>query len=280
MQIRKLHYLLFLAIVLFHIGCTPKLEQGLYGPTNKSYKKQAQAYGKLLAQYPVKDSAGLKFSEEWVGTTNLNLRKPNLVVIHHTAQASCAQTLKVFTLPRTQVSAHYVICDEGTVYHMLSDHLRAWHAGVGRWGNITDVNSSSIGIEIDNDGSEPFTAQQMESLLILLERLKKAYNIPTANFIAHADIAPTRKNDPSVAFNWEVLGNRGFGLWYNNTEAQARTLPANFDVTLALKILGYDVKEEKAIFKAFRRKFFKTETDTPLVEAEQKVLYDLMLKAL
>ena len=111
----------------------------------------------MLLEYPVKDSAGLPYAADWVGTTNLSMRRANFVIIHHTAQNSCEQTLQTFTLPRTQVSAHYVICKDGTVHHMLNDLLRAHHAGVSKWGNTTDLNSSSIGIELDNNGFEPFS---------------------------------------------------------------------------------------------------------------------------
>jgi N-acetylmuramoyl-L-alanine amidase len=94
---------------------------------------------------------------EWVGTVNFNLRKPNFVILHHTAQDSVQQTLKTFTLKQTNVSAHYVIARDGKVIHMLNDYLRAWHAGNGSWGRDTDINSSSIGIELDNNGFEPFS---------------------------------------------------------------------------------------------------------------------------
>src|SRR3954464_8352032 len=164
-----------------------------YADTNKSYKKQAKALGKQLQEAPLKDSVEMA---PWVGTTNFNLRKPNFVIIHHTAQNSCDSTLRTFTLPRTQVSAHYVICKDGTVHHMLNDYLRAWHGGAAKWGNNTDINSSSIGIEIDNNGIDTFSTAQINTLLQLLGNLKRAYTIPTANFIGHSDIAPTRKVDP------------------------------------------------------------------------------------
>ena len=169
-----------------------------YAATNKDYKRQAKQLAKEIKKYPLEGKR-----KDWVGTTNFGLRKPNIVVIHHTAQNSCDQTLKTFTLPRTQVSAHYVICKDGKVHHMLNDYLRAWHAGVGSWGNLKDVNSSSIGIEIDNNGFEPFTDQQISSLLVLLDTLKVRYGVPQANFIGHADLAPVRKNDPNVTFPWE-----------------------------------------------------------------------------
>ncbi|OGX82749.1 N-acetylmuramoyl-L-alanine amidase [Hymenobacter coccineus] len=188
-----------------------------YRATNKSYERQAKAYARTIRAQP-QLSAGpdsLAQGPYWVGTTNFGLRKPNLVVIHHTAQRSAEETLKTFTLPRTQVSAHYVIGRDGRTFHMLNDYLRAWHGGAARWGNDSDINSSSIGIELDNDGTEPFADAQIKSLLVVLKHLKKAYNIPTANFIGHADIAPTRKNDPNVTFPWKQLADSGFGLWYD-----------------------------------------------------------------
>ncbi|MBD2721510.1 N-acetylmuramoyl-L-alanine amidase [Hymenobacter armeniacus] len=188
-----------------------------YAATNKSYKAQVKAYAKALRATPVPTPGAdsLLQGAYWVGTTNFNLRKPNYVIIHHTAQDSTAQTLKTFTLPRTQVSAHYVIGRDGRVFHMLNDYLRAWHGGAAKWGNTTDINSSSIGIELDNNGTEPFSEPQIASLLRVLTGLKRTYGIPTANFVGHADIAPTRKNDPSALFPWKRLADNGFGLWYD-----------------------------------------------------------------
>jgi N-acetylmuramoyl-L-alanine amidase len=142
----------FLFISVLFWSCAVKTP---YSETNKSYKIQAQKYAQLLGQYPLLDSVGTAQPKDWVGTTNFNMRKPNIVIIHHTAQNSCEQTLKTFTLPRTQVSAHYVVCRDGVVHHMLNDYLRAWHGGVAKWGNVTDINSASIGIELDNNGEEP-----------------------------------------------------------------------------------------------------------------------------
>ena len=191
------------------------VQRNPYAATNRSYRQQVKAYAKVLRATPTPGADSLLLGPYWVGTTNFNLRKPNMVIIHHTAQDSTAQTLKTFTMPRTQVSAHYVIGRDGQVFHMLNDYLRAWHGGVARWGNDTDINSSSIGIELDNNGLQPFAEPQMASLLKVLAGLKKAYNIPTANFIGHSDIAPSRKTDPSVLFPWKRLADNGFGLWYD-----------------------------------------------------------------
>ncbi|MEK7226607.1 MAG: N-acetylmuramoyl-L-alanine amidase, partial [Bacteroidota bacterium] len=116
-----------------------------YATTNKVYREKTRAYAKLLAEYPVKDSTGLPYAADWAGTTNFSMRRPNYVIIHHTAQNSCEQTIKTFTTQNArEVSAHYVICKDGAVHHQLNDLLRAHHAGVSKWGNTTDLNSSRI----------------------------------------------------------------------------------------------------------------------------------------
>lgn len=244
-----------------------------YASTNKSYKKQAKAFSKIIRQAPLKDSIA---TGAWVGTTNFNMRKPNFVIIHHTAQNSCDQTLKTFTLPRTQVSAHYVICKDGTIHHMLNDYLRAWHGGIAKWGNNTDINSSSIGIEIDNDGYEAFTDQQLNSLITLLASLKKAYAIPTANFIGHADIAPTRKNDPNVNFPWKRLADSGYGLWWSDTTGVI--VPQGFNDLQALRIIGYNVTDSAAVIQTFKRKYEQIDKSPVLTDDDRKILFTLFRK--
>ena len=271
------YLLVFVAFMTF-VACSDKYASKVYRDTNKQHRNQSKRFAQLLGQYPLHDSAGINMSPEWVGTTNFSMRKPNFVVIHHTAQTSCEQTLKTFTLPRTQVSAHYVICEDGIVYHMLNDYFRAHHAGLGRWGNDTDLNSSSIGIELDNDGSEPFKYAQMTSLLTLLDRLKRTYNIPTANFIGHADLAPTRKNDPNVTFDWKLLSEKGFGMWYGDTTNLA--MPIDFNAMQALKIVGYDVRDTTAAITVFKRKYLQQDKSRILTDEDKKVLYALLQKFL
>lgn len=263
---------LFIAIVtlgFFLIACSP------YGKTNRAYKKQAKGYARLLREYPVKDSAGLPFASAWVGTTNFSIRRPNYVIIHHTAQNSCEQTLKTFTLPRTQVSSHYVICKDGTIHHMLNDLLRGHHAGVSKWGNASDLNSSSIGIEIDNNGFETFTDAQISSLLQVLERIKKSYNIPVANFIGHADIAPGRKVDPNRNFPWQKLAEQGFGYWYDTTYVQVDT---TFNAMQALRIIGYDTRNEQNAIQSFKIHFVQNDSTNFITDTDKKILSDLVKK--
>jgi len=261
---------LLVVIILFILsGCSTNP----YKTSNKSYKKQTKAYAKLLSAYPLKDS--ITNSPYFIGTTNFNLRKPNFIILHHTAQNSCEQTLETFTHVKSQVSAHYVICKDGTVHHMLNDYLRAWQAGVSKWGNATDINSLSIGIEIDNNGFEPFTEPQINSLLQLLDRLKKAYNIPTANFIGHADIAPGRKVDPNRYFPWQKLAENGFGFWYDTTGIQ---VPVNFDAVQALRIIGYEIVKPEAAIQSFKIHFLQDDSTKMINDDDKKILFDLQKK--
>jgi N-acetylmuramoyl-L-alanine amidase len=258
-------------IIVFLGACSTRP----YSSTNKVYRKQSKELTKQILiepSNPVNDT--IKQPPFFVGTTNFNLRKPSFVIIHHTAQNSCPETLGTFTTPKSAVSAHYVICKDGTVHHMLSDYLRAAHAGVSRWGNLIDINSASIGIELDNNGFQPFDSLQLNSLLSLLAKLKKDYNISTANFIGHGDIAPTRKNDPNYRFPWKLLADRGFGLWFDENKD---TVPAGFNHIQALRIVGYDVRDTTAAIRSFKRHFLQ-DTTRRINDADRNVLYNLQKK--
>lgn len=268
----KPFYFLIAIVSLFIISAC---SSGKFRQTNRSYKKQARAFAKILREYPVKDSTGLSFAENWIGTTNFTMRRPNFVVIHHTAQNSCAETYRTFTLPRTAVSAHYVVCRDGTVQHMLNDLFRAHHAGAGKWGSISDMNSNSIGIEIDNNGSEPFTEAQMNSLIELLGRLKRAFNIPQSNFIGHLDWAPGRKVDPSRFFSWETLAEKGFGFWYDTTNVE---VPVDFNALQALRIIGYNINKPEIAIQSYKIHFVPADTTRVINDADKKILFDLLKK--
>ena len=209
---------------------------------------------------------------EWISTVNFNLRKPNFIIIHHTAQDSIQQTIKTFTKASTQVSAHYVIANDGRVIQMLNDYLRAWHAGVGSWGKNTDINSASIGIELDNNGTKPFSELQINSLVALLTKLKKDYNIPAQNIIGHSDIAPARKKDPSALFPWKSLAEKGFGIWSNEILEVA---PADFNVEQALRIIGYDTKNLPVAIMAFKLHYVQTDINDVLDDNTKNIIYSI-----
>ncbi len=215
-------------------------------------------------------------ASQWYATPNFNLRKPNYVVLHHTAQNSADQTLYTFSISRVQASAHYVVGRDGIVYQLLNDYMRAWHAGTGKWGSNTDVNSSSVGIEIDNNGNEPFSDAQIAALINLLAFLKKEYGIPQSNFIGHSDIAPTRKNDPSKYFPWKRLADAGFGYWYD--PGNMKEPPADFNALLAMRVIGYDISNQSAAIEKFKLHFIQSDTSPRLTDWDKKVLYNLYMK--
>jgi len=264
---------MFMLPLLVFSACTTNK----YAATNKIYKDKTKAFANTIKSMPPIGQQIDSITPEqqsFIGSVNFGIRKPNFIVIHHTAQTSLDQTIKTFTLARTEVSAHYVVSRDGKVVQMVNDYLRSNHAGVGRWGNDTDLNSSSLGIELDNNGNEPYSDAQIKSLLTLLGTLKKRYNIPTANFIGHADIAPKRKPDPNK-FPWKVLAERGFGLWY---DAVLKMPPPTFDAVAALRIIGYDTRDLSAAVIAFKRHFLPGETTGELTPAAKLILFNLYPK--
>jgi len=249
---------------------------GKYAKANLLYFEMIDSMAKVILEYPVHDSTGLPYATDWVGTPNMGLRRPNYVIIHHTATNNCGEALQEFTTPGgREASAHYVICEDGTVFHMLNDLLRSHHAGESKWGNTTDLNSSSIGIELNNNGFQPFTEAQINSLTILLGRLKNAYKIPDANFLGHGDIAPARKEDPNWRFPWQELSEKGFGFWWDDTTNSK--VPENFDYMMALRIVGYDVSVPASAIIAFKRHFMK-DSKGGMTPAAIKILYALYRK--
>lgn len=265
-------YILGFGIALFLFSCARK-------PVSKTvinYQKVIDSAKEVIIARP--DTTWFVFDsipEHSAYTSNFGLRKPNYVIIHHTAQDSCEQTLRTFSMPETQVSAHYLICKDGTVIHLLNDYLRAWHAGVSRWGTDRDINSSSIGIELDNNGRDSFPQVQIKSLLILLDTLSNKYNIPQSNYLGHADVAPGRKFDPSALFPWKQLADSGFGLWYGDTSVISKNQMC-IDTALALRVIGYNITDLSSAILSFRLHFLGSDKTGPLTASEMKVLYAVM----
>lgn len=211
----------------------------------------------------------------WRPSPNFDQRRPNFVILHQTTNDNAATALATLTDPQRKVSAHYLIGRNGAVIQLVDEAARAWHAGESWWGGNTDLNSASIGIELDNTGDEAFVEQQIVALLELLGELQARYRIPTANFLAHGDIAPARKVDPSRLFPWQRLAEHGFGLW---CETPPPAAPVGFDAQLGLQALGYDVSVPAPARQAFRRHFTDTEADAELAPGEQALLHCLLQK--
>lgn len=139
------------------------------------------------------------------------------VVLHYTGMRSGAEALERMCDPAAKVSAHYMIEEDGSVFLLVPEAKRAWHAGVSCWQGQDNLNHNSIGVELVNPGHEfgyrAFPDVQIESLLSLLADISSRHAIPKARYIGHSDIAPDRKTDPGELFPWRMLAEKGFGLW-------------------------------------------------------------------
>ena len=138
--------------------------------------------------------------------------RPQLVVLHYTAMADSGAARAWLCNPDSQVSAHYLVSEAGTVEALVPEDKRAWHAGAGAWGDIEDVNSHSIGIELANPGTAPFAAAQMDALEVLLAGIMARWAIPPEGVIGHSDCAPGRKIDPGPRFDWTRLARSGLAM--------------------------------------------------------------------
>lgn len=213
----------------------------------------------------------------WQPSPNFDQRRPNFVILHQTTNDNVGKALATLTDPERKVSAHYLIGRDGTVMQLVAESARAWHAGESRWGGMTDLNSASIGIELDNTGDEDFAEPQVAALLVLLDQLRTRYRIPAANYLAHSDVAPTRKVDPSRLFPWQRLAQQGFGLW---CESPPPAAPPAIDAMLGLQALGYDIRVAAAARAAFRRHFRGSDDDAGLAPADQALLHCLLQQTL
>lgn len=208
---------------------------------------------------------------------NFGERRPAFVILHHTSDSDAEKALRTLTDPVRQVSAHYLIGRDGRIYYLVDELARAWHAGESFWAGIRDLNSVSIGIELDNDGEEPFPDAQIDALLALLSDLKERYAIPTANFLGHGDVAPWRKTDPGRHFPWRRLAQHGFGLWCDPPYPPA---PPGLDTWILLGALGYDVSRPHAAAAAFKRHFVPHDASEQMTEEDRALLHCLVRKRL
>lgn len=149
----------------------------------------------------------------WHPSPNFGPRRdgltPQLVVLHYTAMQSASAALQRLCDPAAEVSAHYLIGRCGTLWQMVPEAERAWHAGAGEWCGCDDINSRSIGIELDNAGDHPFSEPQMACLEQLLAQILLRWNIAADGVIGHSDMAPGRKIDPGPRFDWARLSLAG-----------------------------------------------------------------------
>ena len=176
--------------------------------------------------------------------------RPSLIVIHYTAMPTCAEARARLCDPAAEVSAHWLIAEDGTAEQLVDEAKRAWHAGAGGWGGVTDVNSHSIGIELANPGTAPFPEPQMAALEWLLEGIMARWAIPPHGVIGHSDMAPDRKIDPGPRFDWHRLARRGLSVW-----PAAGDDGSAADFMTSARIFGYPDAPPGAVLAAFRLRF-------------------------
>ena len=172
--------------------------------------------------------------------------------------ASAEEALDRLCDPAAEVSAHYLIERTGAVWRLVPEEARAWHAGAGFWGGTRDVNSASLGIELDNDGRTPFAHPQMQALERLLPEVMARWSIPPAGVIGHSDMAPARKADPGPRFDWARLARQGLALGPGDGAFGAPAVPPGPVDRFRDRLIriGYDPELSDALLlRAFRLRF-------------------------
>lgn len=214
---------------------------------------------------------------------NCNERKLpiSMVVLHYTEMKPVESALARMCDPAAQVSAHYCITEEGEVIRLVPEEKRAWHAGVSYWRGQKDVNSASIGIELDHPGHalgyRGFADAQIEALVPLLNRIVKAYDIPRANVVGHSDVAPARKTDPGELFPWEWLAEYGLCLPRPKKLSANAVFENDASFYLALERFGYDITDGRKAVEAFQRRWRPERIDGVIDGEVRAILFQLLL---
>jgi len=204
-----------------------------------------------------------------------------MVVLHYTEMKPAQAALDRMCDPAAKVSAHYMITEEGEVIRLVSERKRAWHAGQSFWRGHKDVNSASIGIELDHPGHalgyRPFADAQVEALVPLLNAIVKRHNIPRANVVGHSDVAPARKIDPGELFPWDRLAE--YRLCLPRPEKLELGDPFDNDGSfyLALERFGYDITDGHKAVEAFQRRWRPERIDGEIDGEIRAILFQLLL---
>jgi N-acetylmuramoyl-L-alanine amidase len=204
-----------------------------------------------------------------------------MVVLHYTEMESAEASIARLTDPDAKVSAHYLIGEDGEVVRLVPETKRAWHAGASYWRGIRDVNSASIGIELQHPGHalgyREFAEEQIEALVPLLHRIVREYNIPRANVVAHSDVAPARKTDPGELFPWDRLAEYHLCLPRPEKLELGDPFPNDGSFYLALERFGYDITEGRKTVEAFQRRWRPERIDGEIDGEVRAILFQLLL---
>lgn len=175
--------------------------------------------------------------------------RPVLIVLHFTGMADAASARARLCDPLAEVSAHWLLHEDGRAEALVPEERRAWHAGGGTWQGLADINSRSIGVEIVNPGTRPFPAPQMAGLAVLLRGIMARWQIGPEAVIGHSDMAPERKDDPGPRFDWRLLARQGLALWPEVGGDTTRPLANSLDT------IGYPDCDATTRLRAFRLRF-------------------------
>ncbi|MGE0724692.1 MAG: N-acetylmuramoyl-L-alanine amidase [Alphaproteobacteria bacterium] len=193
-----------------------------------------------------------------------------LLIFHYTDMVGAEPALERLCDPATEVSSHYFIDRAGTVYRLVAEDRRAWHAGPSSWRGQDDTNSRSIGIELDNPGHRwgylPYPPAQMAALTALSRWIMARHAIPPEGVVGHSDVAPRRKIDPGELFDWRSLAAAGIGRWPAALDEPAPVEPpfGREEGLRRLQRFGYEIQAPAATVEAFQRRYRPSRIDGQL----------------
>lgn len=220
--------------------------------------------------------------------------KVDLLLLHYTGFVTFEDALNWLAVPESGVSCHYVIDTDGRVIQMVPEGYRAWHAGEGCWKGVVDINSCSIGIEIQNPGHErgypDFPDAQMRSVIALSQDIVARHRIRPERVLAHSDIAPHRKIDPGEKFDWRLMREHGVGHWVEPAlpelvQGLGDEPPADHivEVQAMLRDYGYGLeltgeldRRTTQVVKAFQRHFRPARVDGVIDQSTVDTLHRLL----
>ena len=225
-----------------------------------------------------------------------NKSKIQLIIIHYTALSNSKEAISYLCTKENKVSAHYLISQDGEIYYLVNERFRAWHAGQSYWQDIVDINSFSIGIELDynpNGKNNKFSSKMISSLKKLILKIKNKYKVDKKNILAHSDIAPFRKKDPGKYFPWKLLRNEKIlSNFQNITKKDREIIEGWFNkynikskkriIIFALSLIGYDTRQVYKSSKQYNRLItaYKSRYQSELTYVNQEIVYNNILKHL